>query len=59
MFYHAGDSQHTQNIQIHKVIGKIEQCVFYFMEKTKRTFLPTQYYTHYHLKTFFGNSYVS
>ena len=37
------DSWHTQNIQINKVIGKNEKCVFYFMEKTKWTFWPTQY----------------
>ena len=31
--YHAGDSWHTQNIQIHKVIGENEKkCVFYFVE---------------------------
>ena len=30
----AGDSRHTQNIQINKVIGENEKCVFYFMEKT-------------------------
>ena len=28
-----GDSQHTQNIQISKVIDENEKCVFYFMEK--------------------------
>ena len=39
MLYHAGDSWHTQNIQINNVIGENEKCVFYFMEKTKRTFL--------------------
>ena len=39
----AGNSQHTQNIQINKVIGENEKCVFYFTEKTKRTFWPTQY----------------
>ena len=33
MLYHAGDSRHTQNIQINKVIGENEKCVFYFMEK--------------------------
>ena len=31
-----GDSQHTQNIQINKVIGENEKCVFYFMEKPNR-----------------------
>ena len=39
--YHAGDNWHTQNIQISKVIGKNEKCVFYLMEKT-RIFSPTQ-----------------
>ena len=28
----------TQNIQINKVIGKNEKCVFYFMEKLNRLF---------------------
>ena len=40
----AGDSQHTQHIQINKVIGENEKCVFYFMEKTKWTYWPTQYF---------------
>ena len=35
-------ARHTQNIQIKKVTGENEKCVFYFMEKTKRTFWPTQ-----------------
>ena len=38
MFYNVGDSRHIQNIQINKVIGKNEKCVFYFMEKNVRTF---------------------
>ena len=29
----AGDSRHTQNIQINKVIGENEKYVFYFIEK--------------------------
>ena len=37
-----GDSQHTQNIQVNKVPGENEKCVFYFM-KNRRTFWPTQY----------------
>ena len=37
-----GDSRHTQNIQINKVIGENEKCVFHFMEKTKRTFWLAQ-----------------
>ena len=28
-FYHTRDHQHTQNIQINKVIGENEKCVFY------------------------------
>ena len=30
----AYSSQHSQNIQMNKVIGENEKCVFYFMEKT-------------------------
>ena len=37
-FYHAGDSQHTQNIQSNKVIGENEKCIFYFTEKPYRPF---------------------
>ena len=33
MLYHVGDSWHAQNIQINKVIGENEKCVFYFMGK--------------------------
>ena len=43
MLYHVGESWHTQNIQLNKVIGENEKCVFYFMEKTHKTFWPTQY----------------
>ena len=43
MLYHIGDSQHTQNVQINKIIGENEKCIFYFMEKTKWTFWPMQY----------------
>ena len=42
--YHMGDSQHTQNIQISKVIGEKEKCVFYFTVKTWRLFCPAHYY---------------
>ena len=42
MLYHVGDSQHTQNIQINKMIDENEWCVFYLAEKN-RTFWPTQY----------------
>ena len=31
--YHTGDSQHTKNIQINKVIGENGNCVFYFTKK--------------------------
>ena len=34
-YTHVGDSRHTQNIQINKVIGGNEKCVVYFMEKPK------------------------
>ena len=33
------DREHTQNIQINKVIGENEKCVFYFMEKKHTNFL--------------------
>ena len=33
-----GDRQHTKNIQINKMIGENEKCVFYFTEKSKQTF---------------------
>ena len=42
MLYHMGSRQHTQNIQIIKVIREDEKYVFYFMEKAIRTFGPTQ-----------------
>ena len=31
-----GDSPHTQNVQISKVIGENEEHVFYFTEKKKK-----------------------
>ena len=37
------DSQHTQNVQINKVIGENEKCVFYFMEETKQKCWSTQH----------------
>ena len=43
MLYLTGDSKPTQNIQINKIIGENEKCVFYFMEKTIQIFWPTQY----------------
>ena len=42
MLYHIEYSQHTQNIQINKVIGDNEKSVFYFIEKTTQTFQRTQ-----------------
>ena len=41
--YHVEHNQHTQNIQINKAIGGYKECVFYFTEKSKKTFWPTQY----------------
>ena len=43
MLYHMEDGQHTQNIQINKVIGENEKYVFYFTEKTQQIFLPILY----------------
>ena len=34
----TGDGWHTQYIQINKVIGENEKCVFYFMQETKQSF---------------------
>ena len=34
----VGDSQHTQNSQINKVIGKLKKCVIYYTEKLNRLF---------------------
>ena len=42
-----GDSQHTQNIQINKVIGENEKCVFYFTEKKTMCFLANPLKLHY------------
>ena len=41
--FHVRDCQHTQNIQINKVIGENEKYDFYFTEKTKQTFWSIQY----------------
>ena len=38
----VGNSQHTQNTQVSKVIGEHEKCVFYFTDKNVWTFWPTQ-----------------
>ena len=42
----VGDSWHTQNIQINKVIGENEKknISFILQKKTKPTFWPTQYF---------------
>ena len=40
----VGASRHTQNIQISKVTGENEKCVFCFTEKTKQIFWPSQYF---------------
>ena len=34
----AGDSQHTQNIQINKVIGENEKCLLFYRRKPYRLF---------------------
>ena len=52
MFYHAGDSQQIQNIQINKVIDENEKHVFYGREKTIWTFWPTQYIMYIYLITY-------
>ena len=38
MLYYVGDSWHTQNIQINKVIGNNGKCVFILQKKTIGTF---------------------
>ena len=38
MFYHAGDSRHTQNIQINKVIGENENVSFLLWKKLNGLF---------------------
>ena len=38
MLCHMGESRHTQNIQISKVIGENEKCVFILQKKTYRLF---------------------
>ena len=56
----AGDSLHTQNIQINKVTGDNEKCVFYFTEETIRTFWPTLYtHTHTHTHIYIHNGHVT
>ena len=42
MLHHVGDSQHSQHIQINKVVAESGKCAFSFMEKTKGAFGPTQ-----------------
>ena len=50
MLYHVGDSRHAQNIQINKVIGENEKCVFYFLEKYIWMFWPARYFREYGLR---------
>ena len=40
----AEDSRHSQNIQINKVTGENEKCIFYFMEKNVTDFLAKPTY---------------
>ena len=35
---HAGDSQHTQNIQINKLIGESEKCLLFYAKKLNGLF---------------------
>ena len=37
MLYHGGDSQHTQSIQVNKVIGENEKMCLLFYGKKKHT----------------------
>ena len=50
MLHYARNSQHSQNIQINKVIGESEKCVFYFLEETKQTFWLTKYLAQHNKK---------
>ena len=50
MLYHVGDNRDSQNIQINKVIGESEKCVFYFLEETKQTFWLTKYLAQHNKK---------
>ena len=43
--HQAEDSRHTQSIQINKVIGEHEKCVFYFTEKNHMDFLANPLFT--------------
>ena len=44
MLHHTGDSRHTQNSQISKVIGENKKCVVYFTEKNHTDFLASPVY---------------
>ena len=44
MLYHVGDSQHTPNVQINKVIGENEKHVFLFYRKNSTDFLANPIY---------------
>ena len=38
MFYHAGDSQHTQNIQINEILVKMKNTSFILLKKLNGLF---------------------
>ena len=42
--YHVGDSQHTQTIQINKIIGENQKCVLFYRKKVT-CFLTNQKHT--------------
>ena len=55
MSYHVGDSRHTQNIQIHKVIRENKNMSFILQKKTIQAFWPNQYFSslfHFQAVTF-------
>ena len=37
-YYEGGSSQHTQNIQINKVIGENEKCVLFYRKNLNGLF---------------------
>ena len=53
MFYHTGESPHTQTIQINKVIGENEKRVFYFTEKPNGLFGQPNVITGHYTGMFF------
>ena len=52
MLYRTGDSRHTQNIQINKVIGENEKCAFFHRKNLNGLFgqpnKPAKYLIRYH-----------